>query len=384
MGRCSGVDLAEVTEGATTVAVPAEHAQANRGPSQAGAGFYNPSMALTRDLTVLAARGLEPPERGGFLDALSATGIRGLRVAEETDAWMVTLNDRSRKTAELARENVDRLGLQERAVVRRRDANAILAEGRWGFVEIDPYGSPVPFLSLGARAVEDGGVLAVTATDTTALHGVKPAPARRRYLAEPPPRDAPGWKAAASRLLVGAIVREAARFDRRASPLLVHHHRHVVRAYVQIEDGARAADEALGRLSHLVLCAKCHTWGTDGCACGEGTPSGPYETGPLHDAGFLEALQAELPDTSLARPEEVATLLEQLQAEAELGPFYLDIDRAVKARGLGGPPPRDALSDALEAEGISTARTHYGPTTLGYDGDPERVVEVLDGLARQA
>lgn len=370
------MNLVEVREGATTLRVPEAQAGPSAGPSQAGLGFYNSSMALTRDLTVLAARAFEPSGRPEFLDGLAATGARGLRVANEADGWLVTLNDRSRRTAEIAEANAEALGLGERAVVRAMDLNALLAGSTWPFVEIDPYGSPVPFLSLAVRAVEDGGILALTATDTTALHGVKAKPGRRRYLGEPPSRDAPGWKAAASRYLVGSIVREAARFDRAVSPLLVHHHKHAIRAYVRVERGADAADRALGRLEEIVLCPTCRTWDRQACACGEGRPTGPYEMAPLHDPAFLEALEVEV-DDELARPDAVRELLTRCTDEAELGPFYLDIDPAVKARGLGGPPARDDLQAALEDAGIPNARTHYGPNTLAYDGDPRDVMAVL-------
>lgn len=375
------MELATVTEGGTRLRVPEGREQASPGPGEAGAGFYNRSMALTRDLTVLAARGFDPPGRPEFLDGLAATGARGLRVANEADGWLVTLNDRSRQTARLAERNVEALGLADRAVVRNRDLNALLAEGRWAFVEVDPYGSPVPFLGGACRALQNGGLLALTATDTTALHGVKRKPARRRYLAEPPPRNAPGWKAAASRLLVGAIVREAARYDRAADPLVVHHHQHCVRAYVRVRDGARAADEALEQVRPWVLCPDCYTWGEEGCSCGEAEPTGPYWMGPLHDADAVEALAREQQAATLAEPDAAAELLDQLAAEAPLGPFYVDTGRAVKARGLGGPPAREALIEALADAGIGAARAHYAPTAIAVDGDAEAVLEAVEATA---
>ncbi len=378
------MDLEEVTEGATPLLVPTTHAHTGDGPKKASQAFYNPAMALTRDLTVLAARAHQPPHDPQFLDALAATGARGLRVAHETPDWLVTLNDRARRTTHVAQQNTERLDLQDRVVVRRQDANQIMATGRWAFVDIDPYGSPTPYLGLAVRAVDDEGLLGLTATDTTALHGVKQAPGKRRYLGTPPPRNAPGWKAAASRYLVAAIVREAARYDRRADPLLVHHHQHAIRAIVRITDGAAAADQALDELSTIALCPRCQGWGEHACPCGTAEPTGPYVTGPLHEPRFIEALQQEATRATLAQHDAVATLLERLHAEASLGPFPLDVDQAVKARNAGGPPARDALRDALHQEGIRTARTHYGPTTLAHDGDPAKVLKVLDELANGA
>lgn len=374
------MDVTEVTEGGTSFLV-AGGEEGSRGPARAGQGFYNPAMALTRDLTVLAACAFEPTGRAQFLDGLAAAGARGLRVANEVPGWKVTLNDRARRTARLASRNVERLGLDDRAVARRREFAAIAAEGSWAMIEVDPYGSPAPFLACALRGVRDGGIVAFTATDATALHGVDRRAARRRYLGQPPPRQAPGWKEAASRFLVASIVREAARFDRAAEPLVTHTHQHAFRAYVQVEDGARAADAALESLARVALCPRCYTWGEQACKCGWAQPSGPYYLDDLQDGGFLAELDAGLGETQLAEPDAVATLLDRLQGEAGMRPFYLDVDRAVKARELGGPPPRADLRDELEAQGIATAITHYGPNRLAIDGDLADALSVLAELS---
>ena len=52
--------------------------------------FYNPAMTLNRDLSVLVLQVLNPKT---VLDALSATGIRGIRYALETNAEEIWLND---------------------------------------------------------------------------------------------------------------------------------------------------------------------------------------------------------------------------------------------------------------------------------------------------
>jgi tRNA (guanine26-N2/guanine27-N2)-dimethyltransferase len=373
------VDTVEVEEGTTRFRIAGD-ADGQEGPARAGQGFYNPAMAITRDLTVLAARAVEPPRRPEFLDGLAAAGARGLRVAHETDDWLVTLNDRARRTAQLAQANVDALGLGGRVVTRQRELVSLLAEGSWGFVEVDPYGTPVAFLGSALRNVEDGGVVAFTATDATALHGVDAEPARRRYLAEPPPRHAPGWKEAAARLLVGAIVREAARHDRAAEPVLTHVHQHAFRVYMRVRDGARAADAMLDEVERAVLCPDCYTWGPQVCSCGKASRTGPYMLGELQDPDLLARMRARI-DEGLAEPEAVDELLGRLTGEAGTTPFFLDVDRAVKARGLGGPPPRDELREALHEHGIATARSHFGPTRLAYEGDPAEVVAVLDEVA---
>ncbi|HOV67096.1 MAG TPA: tRNA (guanine(10)-N(2))-dimethyltransferase, partial [Methanoregulaceae archaeon] len=103
------MDLVSVTEGRTTVLVPVPDPSAQFPPGSAPV-FYNPRMALNRDATVLFLAALPPDARpDDYLDAMGATGLRGLRVAGET-GLRVTINDRSRRALGLAAMNAARLG----------------------------------------------------------------------------------------------------------------------------------------------------------------------------------------------------------------------------------------------------------------------------------
>ena len=65
--------------------------------------FYNPKMLLNRDIGVAMARALGLSD---YLDALSASGIRGLRVAKEAGVEKVTLNDVSPQACRLIEQNL--------------------------------------------------------------------------------------------------------------------------------------------------------------------------------------------------------------------------------------------------------------------------------------
>lgn len=371
------MDREPVTEGATTFQVPAGRGQASRGPAQAGAGFYNPAMALTRDLSVLLARTAPPHTEPTMLDGLAAAGARGLRVAHEAPGWQVNLNDHHPQAAELARENA--ASMEAQVAVTCQDLNALAATGHWSYLEVDPYGSPVPFLSLAVRAVRWGGYLGISATDTTALHGVKAEVARRRYLAEPPPRQAPGWKAAAARLLVGHVVRVAGQFDLAAEPVLTHEHQHAFRSILRITKGVAKAEAALGQLEQVVLCPACQRWGLEGCACGAGRPSGPYWMGPLVDATVVDRMLSSIEEAELAEPTKARRLLTTLSREAELDPFYLDIPQASSVLDVD-PPGRQELIEALEAAGLPAGPTAFSPEAVAYAGEVEAALEVMAGL----
>src|SRR5208337_5281725 len=100
------MDLVEVTEGKTTFLVPVQDDTTQFPPGSAPI-FFNRRMELNRDATVLLLPVLEPSD---YLDAMGATGIRGLRVANECGV-PVTINDRDPEAIPLIRQNVARSGL---------------------------------------------------------------------------------------------------------------------------------------------------------------------------------------------------------------------------------------------------------------------------------
>lgn len=371
------MELETVTEGATTFQVPAGRGDKDAGPSQAGPGFYNRAMAITRDIGVLLARVDHPRDQPSFLDGLAAAGARGLRVANEAPGWAVHLNDKHPEAVELIEHNAQRLDLD--VAITCQDANALVTRRVWDHIDVDPYGSPVPYLPGALQALRHGGVLSIAATDTTALHGVRPKVTRRRYMARPPPAKAPGWKAAAARVLVGLVARVAAQHDRAVTPLVVFEHQHAIRASLRVKKGAQRADGALDQVGEMVVCKACQTWGQDTCRCGRGEKSGPYWLGPLGDAQVLEAMRKAGKAEELAAGDRALDLLDRLAGEAELGPFYLHLPEACSVLDVD-PPRREEALEALGEAGIPAARTAFDPEAVAYRGDPREVLDVIAGL----
>ena len=72
---------------------------------EAEGAFFNPKMKLNRDIGVAMAGALGLTD---YLDAFSASGIRGLRVAKEARVDNVTLNDVSPQACQLIHKNLAR------------------------------------------------------------------------------------------------------------------------------------------------------------------------------------------------------------------------------------------------------------------------------------
>ncbi|CAM9795979.1 unnamed protein product [Ectocarpus fasciculatus] len=94
--------------------------------------------------------------------------------------------------------------------------------GGWDFVDVDPFGSCLPFLEAAVGAVADGGVLAVAATDLAVLCGKSRGGGRKGCLSQyqASVADRPYAKEAAIRVLLYRLDKLARRRGRRISPLL--------------------------------------------------------------------------------------------------------------------------------------------------------------------
>ncbi|HEX2066773.1 MAG TPA: hypothetical protein VHI93_08175, partial [Candidatus Thermoplasmatota archaeon] len=330
-----------IVEGGTQLFPPAVNlALPPRAPGARAKGqpFFNPGMALNRDLSVLLveafarAKGREVD----VADALAGTGARSLRLAREVDAPVVVhANDGDAGAVRALRKGAAANGLEEgRLQAREGDAHAFLAARRFDVVDLDPCGSPAPFLDAAMRAVRHGGLLCATATDTGALAGKFPRVCRRRYDAHHGLHRAP-WRAEVGlRILAGALVRAAARFERTALPVLCVASGHWMRVVARVTDGPQG-DAALRRLGSAAVDSA--TGNGRFLAPGEAVAewAGPLWTGPLHDGALLEGMDAALPGKALARPRETPALLSLLRQEADAPAFWIVPDLL---RGALGPP----------------------------------------------
>jgi len=269
-------------EGATLVHLPAEQPRPEarpRGPAKRiGPGFLNPAMAPARTRSVmLLADALEHhwlvPEGAPIrvLDALCSTGVRVRRWRQELpeahlNRVVITGNDldahaldwavASFKAHPSGRPIAARPELRQRTVEPRdvegvhlteEDARVALLRGGWQWVDLDPFGSPMPFLDAALQGMARRGVLEVTATDTAALTGSSAASGRRRY----------GFHGQvdhyahddAVRALLGNVALAAARQDREITPLLALFDGHHVRVSVMVrtsKTGASAVHDHIG------------------------------------------------------------------------------------------------------------------------------------------
>lgn len=372
----------EVTEGATRLVVPEGHTQhgpAARAPAMGT--FYSRASAANRDVSVLYMAARYGGAKVLAVDALAGTGARGVRWAVEAKVQGVVLNDRSPEAAGIIRGNLAANGAE--AEVLELDARVALALRGWQHVEVDPYGTPAPWLDAAFQSLGRKGSVSFTATDAATLCGAQGTACRRRYAADPT-RTPDLTHEAALRILLGHAVREAAKHDQAAQPVLANAREHYFRCYVETRRSARQADEALGQLQWLVECPACLHRGfaperLRACpACGgKAQLAGPMWSGPLWDPALLAAMAAAAEDRALARPRVAERDLALWQDEAAAGGLPFDTHAIAEREGISEGAPVDHVVEELRRRGFPAGRCHLQGMYLRTPAPAKEVVAAV-------
>jgi N(2),N(2)-dimethylguanosine tRNA methyltransferase (EC 2.1.1.32) len=364
-----------VQEGATAFYVPATDPSHPFPPASAEV-FYNPRMELNRDATVLTLSRLRPED---YLDAMGGTGVRGLRAACECGI-PVTINDHHPHAVELIRKNAEYLGIP--AEITHQNVNVLGSSRHFDAVDLDPFGSPAPYVDSLIRSARR--YLFVTATDTAPLCGAHRKAGIRRYFSSP--YNTEYHSEVALRNLLGFVCRETVKYDRGIAPLFCYARSHYIRLHVEIFPGTGAADRSLEHIGYIHHCRGCPTRReqpgliaeTLSCpACGEKMrPIGPLWLGAIADRTLLCSLQEILPTLPLNTLPELHTLLVRCREELDLSYHY---DYHILSRALGrSPPALGSLLEALQQEGYRASRAHYSGTALKTEAPVDALMRILE------
>jgi N(2),N(2)-dimethylguanosine tRNA methyltransferase (EC 2.1.1.32) len=321
--------------------------------------FYNPAMEKNRTLSVLALKSLGTGLT--VCEPLSGSGVRGIRYAVESGSVeRLILNDISKDAVELIKKNLELNGVE--AEVYNEDANVLLHRLKHvcDVVDIDPFGSPAPFLHAAFRALKEEGVLCATATDTAVLVGRYPRKCLRRYGSII--RKTPFYIELGLRNLIGFIARVAASEDFYIFPLFSYWEGHYFRTCVYSVKGAKDADDVFHYMGYVIYHRKDRKVAR---TPGENA-SGPLWTGPLGDPLFVHKMAAFGPYR------EFLQLLE-LEYSVYVPWFYKLPEFAVEGKS---PTLREALATLKEA-GIYATPTHMASDGLKAEGSYGELRKIL-------
>ena len=179
-------------EGRTLMLLPSLPEE-GQGPGAKASGkvFYNPAMSGSRTRSVLLLRhALEEGFLGEgtvyALDGLTASGLRARRwlnelppeASERISATIVDLEDEALRWAEASHDKFPPVGGALEPT--KGDLRSVVLRSGRHWVDIDPYGSPMPFIDSAMQSMARSGVMEVSATDTAALTGSSSTALMRR------------------------------------------------------------------------------------------------------------------------------------------------------------------------------------------------------------
>lgn len=333
--------------------------------------FYNAAMRMDRDLNVAVLRALfpaGPAVRRGW-EMLAATGVRGLRLVEETDVFArYDFTERNPAAFDTLERNVHESGHAGLAT-HLADAQRPLELSSFDYVDLDPFGTPAPFVDAALLALAPAGVLAVTATDMPVLTGVARGVCERRYGGRPV-RGSQGPEGGL-RILIAYLLREGAARSLPLVPVLGYVHDHYIRVFLVVArpGGAATLPGQVGDAREL---------GDAGPAIAGTGPVGPLWLGPLFDPSLVARL--EVPTTA-ERPEELQKFLDRLREESTADqPFYYEPNTLARELHLSEPPPLSGLIPALRGKGYAAARTHVRPNAFRTTAPRSVVQQVARSL----
>ncbi len=371
--------FSEIKEGTTRIIVPQQHLTKSM--------FYNPAMELCRDIDVasIAAFVSSLPDSSHikYIDALAGTGVRGIRVANEV-GLQVTINDRSTPAYELINRNIRLNEIEERASACNENANVLLVQTKYDLVDIDPFGSPVPFLDAACKSVKK--MLLITATDTAPLCGAHTG-GLRNYGARP--LNTEYHAEMGTRILLGAVTRELCKYDKAIQPLLSYASAHFIRLIARVERGAKKADDSMKRLGFIAHCFSCGHRFSFSCEdmldlnvenacelCGKKMRiAGPLYISAIKEKAFCARVHEGLGKRTLGKKKEAMKIVYTCIHELDI-PFFYEHHALCKALKIP-PPPLTSLLDALHSNGFSASRTQFSDTAVKTDARIDEIKAIL-------
>lgn len=357
---------------------PSEYA-----PSKAPV-FYNPVMELNRDIAVLALQAYQKMVNReiSVCEPLVGCGIRGIRFATEVEGVRrVVINDINKRSFQLASYNVHMNGLSENVLVKNEDANFLLGtygapRKRFDAIDIDPFGSPMLYLDSAIRALRNGGLLMLTATDMAPLCGVHPKACIRKYGGKPLRTEY--CHELAVRLLAGSLAMTAAKYDMGINIIFSHSTDHYIRIYSTLTYGAKKADENIKNMGYIIHCIKCsHREPVKGLLpvklprkCSECSSkidfAGPLWLEKISEKIFCQFMEEDVERRAYKNAEKIRKILVLIKNEVDAPITYYVLDKLCKECALPMPPVNNFIR-VLRENGFKAFPTHFNSRGVRTD-----------------
>jgi tRNA (guanine26-N2/guanine27-N2)-dimethyltransferase len=322
--------------------------------------FYNPAMRMNRDISVLVLDSLALSDLNIALP-LAGSGVRGIRYKLELRPGVVAalaLNDHSALACKQIEENLKRNRITDAAVHNLDASEFLLSSLGFDLIDLDPFGTPNPFLDSAVRRLSRRGILAITATDIAPLAGTYPDACMRKYWAHPN-RDHMMHETGL-RILIRKIQLIGAQYERALVPMYCFSRDHYFRLFLRSVKGKKAVDDVL---------AQHGTWGD----------RGPLWLGPLWESALAEKVAIQNKE-----PAHHAFLSAIAQESRVAAVGFHDIHSLARVDHTLPLIKKQDIIESLRKDGIDASETHFLGTGIRCAADEALFLKVVRSIRSRA
>jgi len=298
--------------------------------------FYNPVMKLNRDISILLLNSVNKKNLQIGLP-LTGSGVRGIRFLLElkrNKINSISFNDNKKDFLKIINENfsINNIKGKNNIFIHNEDANLFMLNSNgFDYIDIDPFGTPNPFLDSAIIRIARGGILAVTATDTSALSGTYENACKRKYWAKPIRNELK--HEAGIRILIRKVQLVGAQYDKALTPIFSYSKDHYFRVFFKCEKGKTKVDKLLKQHGMLQT-------------------AGPLWLGSLWDKRLVRKM---LKNASNKLQKFLSVIKEE--SEIKVVGFY-DIHKICEEEKIN-IPKYELLMKKIKKKGYKVSRTHF-------------------------
>ncbi|SCU90296.1 LADA_0F03092g1_1 [Lachancea dasiensis] len=351
-----------------------------------------------------------------ILEALSATGLRAIRYAQEIpNAREIVANDLLPAAVESIQRNVDYNGVGHIVKPNIDDANVLMyrnkaSHKKYHVIDLDPYGTVTPFVDAALQNVEDDGLMLVTCTDLSVLAGNGyPEKCFALYGGV----NMAGHDAtheSALRLVLHLLGQSAAKYRKSIEPVLSLSIDFYVRVFVKVKTNPLKVKNLQNNSMITYMCSGCGAYHNQKLgrqseretkkgkkflkySLAQGPPvdrrcpycggahhlAGPMYAGPLHNKEFINEVlrinREEHTDEVYKTRKRIEGMLTLAKNELE-APFYFTPNRVSSVLKFQVPSLKTVVA-GLGSLGFECSLTHAQPSSLKTNAPWEAIWYVM-------
>ena len=335
--------------------------------------FYNPVMKLNRDISLLLIKSYfnEPIL---FCDPMIATGIREIRFLKTIPSLFshLTLGDISSSAIEDAKKNFknNEINFDNISFLNENAINTIASQ-YFHFIEIDPFGTPVPFLDVAFQRIKHNGILSVTATDTASLCGTYPKKTLRRYGIEV--KMTLFHEELGLRNLISFCIKTAAKYDKKIEVMLSYSSDHYYKIFLKVTDNKKEAYEDIRKLKYFSYNQKTQEIKLNKYKLSDEF-FGPVYIGDLKNKELLNKMISNL--TIINDNKKITKKLESIKEEIDIFAYY-NPHKLQKSFKINSEMKFLEIFNKLEKKGFKVSKCHNNKLGIKSNCSYKDIIEIL-------